>query len=121
MGVRLALHLSAAALLANAAHAAVATATAKTAGECRVAGAERLPQGLDRNSVCTAIRQALAQQGVRAPYAVDIEIKSSSRVAASLTLNGRALPRQSLAVSDDQLTLASIRQLAKALAATAAK
>jgi hypothetical protein len=42
-------------------------------------------------------------------------------VAATLTLNGRALPRQSLAVSDDQLTLASIRQLAKALAATAAK
>ena len=112
------MHLFVAALMAN---AAVTTASAKTDGECRVVGTERLPKGLDHNSVCTAIKQALAQQGVRAPYAVDVEIKSSTRMSASLTLNGRALPRQNLAVSDDQLTLASIRQLAKALAATAIK
>lgn len=120
MGVRLAFQLFAAALLAIPAHSAViGTGARAVVGECRFTGAERLPKGLDRKAVCAAMRQALSQQGVRPPYAIDIEIKSSSRMAASLTVNGRALPRQNLAVSDDQLTLASIRQLADALAAGA--
>lgn len=118
MGVRLALHLFTTALLAVPAYAAVTSTRAPAVvGECRVIGGERLPKGLDRKTVCTALKQALSRAGVRPPYVIDVEIKSSSRMAAWLVLNGRALPRQNVAVSDDELTLASVQQLADALAA----
>jgi hypothetical protein len=87
---------------------------------CRVVAAERLPRGLTEESICKAVKRAMADRAPRAHYGVDIQILSKSRLAATLTVNRQTLPTEYAAVSDGVLGSGSIHRLADRLAALAA-
>ena len=54
-------------------------------------------------------------------YTAQIDVISSSRLAATLVVNGLELPKQNFAVMDHNLDRASIARFAAAVAAEAAK
>ena len=90
---------------------------------CRVIGADKLPAELGGAKVlCAAIEQAVATAAPVARYAVEVQVQSSSSLAATLrTAKGQTLPVQKMAVSDAALTKASIERFARAIGAQLAK
>ena len=94
-------------------------------GRCRVVAGEKIlasPGGAD--ALCNEIQRAVAAAAPRARYSAEVKALSPSRLAATLVVNGKALPEQNFAVMDRNLSTASIREFADSLAqevATAAK
>lgn len=115
MGVRLAQFIFATAVAVSSGAAVVPRAPAHP-GECRLSGQEKLPSALKVETVCQAIARAMAREAPSAHYRVEVQVLSKSRLSASLTVNGRTLPMQNMAVSDGQLSEGSVRRFADNLA-----
>jgi hypothetical protein len=100
----------------------MAQPTAESA-QCTVIGADRLPaEAGGGDAICSAIRAAAREKAPGADYGVEVEVVSSSSLAARVTLkDGRALPEQRMAVSDRQLNSASIERFAAAIAGALAE
>jgi len=92
---------------------------------CSVEFAGKLPAGLTENAVCEAIRQtaAPALESARlapASLSVKVRVESDSKVVATATLAGKALPEHRVAISDRALNVSAIQMLARAIAAEVA-
>ena len=92
---------------------------------CSVEFAGKLPAGLTENAVCEAINQAAGPALKRAGLApaalsVKVRVESESKVVATATLGGKALPEHRVATSDSALNTSAIQMLARAIAAEVA-
>jgi hypothetical protein len=91
-------------------------------GPCVITGAEKLhgePIGSD--TICSEIEGAIAAQMPTVRYSAQIKVLSSSRLAATLIVNGRTLPVQNFAVMDGKLSNSSVKRFASALAQAVAQ
>lgn len=87
------------------------------ARHCVVAGAEKFGLGsIGSAGICSEVERAIAAQAPMVHYDAEIKVLSRSRLAATLTVNGRTLPVQNFAVMDGKLGTASIARFASALA-----
>ena len=107
------------AVLASAFVAAGCTSTMTSAakapqGTCRIAQGSKLPADLN-GALCKEVERAVAEAIPGTPFSVDVTAMSSSRLAAEMTVNGRALPKQNFAVMDNQIDRSSIRRFAQSL------
>jgi hypothetical protein len=94
----------------------------KSPVRCSVVGGEKLPSSTGgAHVICSEFEKAMAAAAPKLSYTARIEVLSSSRLAATLVVNGRELPKQNFAVMDRQLDRASIARFAAAVAAEAAK
>ena len=71
--------------------------------------------------ICLEVEKAIAAAAPNLSYSAEIQVLSSSRLAARLVVNGRELPQQNFAVMDRELDRPSIARFAGALAAEAQK
>lgn len=82
---------------------------------CIVSGADKLPEGLNGDAICTAVRAATRK--LSSDFSVEIRVVSASSLAARISLHdGKTLPEQKMAVSDRQLDSRSIERFALAIA-----
>ena len=107
------------AMLASAFVAAGCTATMTSAakspqGTCRIAPGSKLSAELN-GALCTEVKRAVAEAIPGTPFSVEVTAMSSSRLAAEMTVNGRALPKQNFAVMDNKIDRNSIRRFAQSL------
>src|SRR6184192_2609877 len=73
-------------------------------GRCSVVSGEKLPAGLGGGpGICEAVERAIATAAPGARYSAEVRVLSSTRLAAILVVNGRALPEQKFAVMDSEL------------------
>ena len=95
--------------------AATMTSAAKAPpGTCRIAPGSKLPADLN-GALCKEVERAVAEAIPGTPFSVEVTAMSSSRLAAEMTVNGRALPKQNFAVMDNQIDRSSIRRFAQSL------
>ena len=118
MGVRLASFLLLAAIVS--ARGAAVTSARSLAGTCHVTGSTRLPARLDAQEICSVIAQSMAEHAPAASYQVEVQVRSKSRLTASLIVNGHVLPIESMAVSDSEIGPGSLKRFADRLSAVAA-
>jgi len=86
-------------------------------GPCRVvAGEKMLASTGGADALCNEIRKAVAAAAPGARYSAEVKALSPSRLAATLVVNGKALPEQNFAVMDRNLSTTSIREFAASLA-----
>ena len=83
-------------------------------GICRVADGSKLPAALNE-AICAEVRHAIASAVPGSPFVVEVTAMSPSRLAARITVAGKALPKQNFAVMDNQLDRGSIRRFAQSL------
>ena len=83
-------------------------------GTCRIAQGSKLPADLN-GALCKEVERAVAEAIPGTPFSVEVTAMSSSRLAAEMTVNGRALPKQNFAVMDNQIDRSSIRRFAQSL------
>ena len=100
---------------------AVSAATSEEA-RCTVVGGEKLPAetgGAD--ALCAAVRQAIRTQAPHARFIAELKVVSPSRLTAAVTVEGQALPEQTLSVMDRDLNPISIERFAESLATKVAR
>lgn len=73
------------------------------------------------DSLCAEVERAIASRAPGVPYTAEIRVLSPSRLAATLLVNGHALPVQNFAVMDGTLGEHSIKQFADSLAKAVAE
>lgn len=89
---------------------------------CRVLGGEKLPAATGgAKAVCAAVEKAVAARAPNIRYSAEVKVQSPSRLAATLVVNGRALPEQKFGVMDRELGEGSIKRFANSIAAEVAK
>ena len=89
---------------------------------CRVIDGGKLPAtsgGAD--ALCQAIEQAVSERAPGLAFSAEVRVLSSSRLAATLIANGKALPDQKFASMDRELTKSSFERFARAIAEQVAK
>ena len=92
------------------------------AGTCRVvAGEKLLVASGGAGALCDEIHKAVAAAAPKVRYSAEVRALSPSRLAATLVVNGKALPEQNFAVMDRNLSTASIREFAESLAQEVAR
>ena len=88
---------------------------------CRViAGEKYLKAPIDSGLICAEIKRAVADQAPRARVEAAVKVISSTRLAATLVVNGRALPEHKFAIMDSDLSREAVQRFARALAIAAA-
>ena len=87
-------------------------------GQCRVTAGSKLSADLNK-ALCSEVKRAIAEAVPGSRFDAELTVVSSSRLAARLTVNGKALPKQNFAIMDSHLELDSIRQFARSLGAVA--
>jgi hypothetical protein len=86
-------------------------------GRCEVVGEDKLgPRSAGSQVICGEVERAIEAQAPTVLYSAKIKVLSPSRLAATLIVNGRALPVQNFAVMDGKLSDTSIKRFASALA-----
>jgi hypothetical protein len=91
-------------------------------GACRVvAGDKYLSGSVGTSALCAEIQRAIAAAAPNARYSADVTALSPTRLAARLTVNGKALPEHKFAVMDRDLGPEAVQRFARALAADVAK
>ena len=89
---------------------------------CQVVGGEKLPAASGGSkAVCAEIERAVTELAPKAHYKAEVKVLSKSRLAATLTVNGRTLPEQNFAIMDSDLNAGAIQRFARSLAAEVAK
>ena len=89
---------------------------------CRIVDGDKLPDGSGgAASLCSAIERAAAARAPGVAYTVEIKVLSRSRLAATLTSDGRTLPEQNFATIDRDLNGGSFERFAAAIADQLAK
>src|ERR1700759_1736725 len=91
-------------------------------GRCKVVAGERLPAASGgAEALCSEVEREIAVVASNAAYKAEIHVLSPSRLAATLVVNGRALPEQKFSITDRDLNRPAIKRFAQALAAEVAK
>jgi hypothetical protein len=91
-------------------------------GHCQVTGSDKLAtSSAGFNTICDEVERAIAANAPGVRYSAEIKIISASRLAAGLIVNGQKLPVQNFAVMDGNLSTASIKRFATALAVAVLK
>jgi len=108
----------------------VGTASAGTAAmshaqaasvQCRVvAGEKYLKAPVGSVSICAEIARAVTSQAPKARVETEVTVLSPSRLAATLVVNGHALPGHKFAVMDSDLSEDAVRRFAHSLGLAAA-
>lgn len=89
---------------------------------CRIVDGDKLPDGSGgAAALCAAIERAAAAKTPGVAYTVEVKVLSASRLAATITADGRKLPEQNFAIMDRELNGASFERFAAALADQLAK
>ncbi|MBV9528973.1 MAG: hypothetical protein JOZ79_11510 [Sphingomonas sp.] len=88
---------------------------------CSVERAEKLPAGLNTDTLCATIRgaggAALNRAGLDpSALSVRITVDSERKLSATATLNGRTLPEHHVGISDRSLNARAVELLATAIA-----
>jgi hypothetical protein len=91
-------------------------------GRCNVVGEAKLPASSSGGvAICARVERAIAELAPTARYNAEIRVVSSSRLAATLVVNGRTLPEQKFAIMDRELNAEALERFARSLAAEVAK
>ena len=102
-------------------NACAMTSGAPETPHCRVVDPGKLPaESGGASALCSAIVRAIAARTSIA-FSVEVRALSASRLAATVTANGKALPEQNFATMDRDLNSASFERFAAALAEQVAK
>lgn len=90
---------------------------------CSVVGGDKLPTETGGSeAVCAAIRDAAAAEVPTKTFSVEVRVLGRSSLTATLTTaDGKVLPEQNFAVSDQNLTKGSLERFAKALVGEVAR
>ena len=100
---------------------AAMSAGSERTGPCHVLGGEKLPPASGGGrALCSEIERAAAKTAPGVPYTAEIKVLSKSRLTASLTANGKALPEQHFAIMDSELNAGAIQRFAASLASAIA-
>jgi hypothetical protein len=84
---------------------------------CRVVDGDKLPvESGGATALCAAIRSAAAERAPGITFTAEVRVLSSSRLAATLTKDGRRLPEQNFASMDRELRRDSFDRFATAIA-----
>ena len=84
---------------------------------CQVVDGDKLPaESGGQAALCDAIQRAVMSKAPNAKFTVEVKVLSSSRLAATLTSEGRTLPDQKFASMDRELTRSSFERFAAAIA-----
>ena len=84
---------------------------------CRVVDGAKLPaESGGADALCAAIERAISSRAPGVAFSAEIRVLSSSRLAATLTRDGRTLPEQNFASMDRDLTASSFDRFAETLA-----
>jgi hypothetical protein len=111
-----------AAALSSASAPAMSAAAHKPIGRCTVIGGEKLPAASGGTSaICAEVERAIAGLAPTARYSAEVRVLSSSRLAATLVVNGRKLPEQRFAIMDRELNAGAVHRFAQSLAAEVAR
>ena len=118
MGERLFRTAALAALVVASGSACAMSSPSPNTGKCVVEGAAKLPAAAgDSDAICTVIESSMAEKAPGIGYRVAVEVRTSSMLAATVTLeSGKVLPEQKFAVMDHVLTLSMVRDFADSLA-----
>jgi hypothetical protein len=101
--------------------AATMTHAPRANTHCRVvAGEKYLKAPINSAMICGDIARALAAQVPSARVEATVRVISPSRLAASLVVNGRALPEHKFAIMDSDLSPEAVQRFARSLAIAAA-
>jgi len=91
-------------------------------GRCSVVLGEKLPAGFGGGpGICEAVERAIATVAPGVRYTAEVRVLSSTRLAALLVVNGRALPEQKFAIVDSELNAGSIHRFAQSIATQVAE
>jgi hypothetical protein len=91
-------------------------------GRCHIVDGEKLPASSGGSSVvCAEIERAITATAPNAQYSVEVKVLSKSRLAASLVVDGHALPEQHFAIMDSDLNAGAIQRFAASLARVVAQ
>lgn len=98
------------------------TSTPSEQLRCIVQGADKLPEGIGAETICTAIRRAtepvLQRHGLSPDsVAVSVEVRSESGFSATPSVGGTALRERHVVTSNRPLTQSAVDMLARAVAA----
>jgi hypothetical protein len=89
---------------------------------CHIVDGDKLPgDSGGAAALCSAIERAAAAKAPGVTYTVEIKVLSPSRLAATVTADGRKLPEQNFATTDRDLNGGSFDRFAAALADQLAK
>ena len=92
------------------------------APRCRVVDGGKLPAGSGgAAALCAAIERVLAERAPGAAVTAEVRVLSASRLSATVTANGRALPAQNFARMDRELDGSAFERFAQALAGEVVK
>ncbi len=106
-----------AATLATARGVAMTPSGQSRLGHCQIIGGDKLPAATGGSAaICAEVERAIAARAPKVRYSAEVRVLSTSRLAATLVVNGRALPEQKFAVMDRELSQATIKRFAEALA-----
>jgi hypothetical protein len=90
---------------------------ARPVNRCRVVSGEKLlASSGGARALCAEIERAIAAAVPTAKYTAEVKALSSTRLAATLIVDGRMLPVQNFAVMDDTLKPASMKRFADSIA-----
>ena len=101
---------------------AMTTVDQSSPGNCRVVDGEKLPASSGGSAlICAAVERAIQNRAPAVRYSAEVKVLSSSRLATTMVVNGKALPEQKFAVMDSELSRATIERFAQSLALEVAK
>jgi hypothetical protein len=84
---------------------------------CKVVGGEKLPVSSGGGAaMCAEIERAVARAAPTAHYDIEVRVLPKSRLIASLTVSGRALPEQHFAMMDGELDTGAVQRFAATVA-----
>jgi hypothetical protein len=92
------------------------TLTSRPPAHCRVVGEQKFLGAEQEAALCDEIERAIAAAAPTATYTAEVKTLSSTRLAATLVVDGRMLPVQNFAVMDDTLKPASMKRFADSIA-----
>jgi hypothetical protein len=94
-----------------------------TNSKCYLVGGEKLPRSLNSrgDAICAEVRRAIAATAPHASFTAKVRVLSKSRLAATLVVDGHALPEQHFAIMDSELDDGAIQRFAASLASAIAE
>jgi len=89
---------------------------------CQIMGGDKLPAVSGGSAtVCAEIERAIGASAPNVQYSIEVKVLSATRLAASLMVDGHALPEQHFAIMDSELDAGAIQRFAASLARVVAQ
>ena len=90
-------------------------------GKCEVVAGDKYLGANGGDALCREIERAIAAAAPGARYRTEIKALSSTRLAATMVVNGQTLPEHKFAIMDAELSPEAMQRFGRALAADVAK